>query len=186
MRNFVFGILFTVVVLLAGACWVVKMGYVNFSADQAPGVVEERLAMSAMDASLDRRIPQQKNPIEPTEDNLVAGAKLYLDHCAGCHGVPSNPSSKFAQSFYPTVPEFFADAPDMSENENFYVIQHGVRWTGMPAWNKTLTDLQIWQIVTFLSHIQKLPPAAQNVFGPPPPPTMPMSMPMPMAAPMTR
>jgi mono/diheme cytochrome c family protein len=50
----------------------------------------------------------------------------------------------------------------MSENQNFYIIQHGIRWTGMPAWNKTLNDMQIWQLVTFLSNIEKLPPAAKK------------------------
>lgn len=177
-----FGVLFTLVALLAGTYFILKMGYLNFSADQQPGVIEKRLAMTAMDASLDRHMPQQANPIAATEDNLVVGAKLYLDHCAGCHGVPSNPDSKFAQSFYPTVPAFFKDAPDMSENQNFYVIGHGIRWTGMPAWNQTLTASQIWQIVTFLSHVEKLPPAAQSVFGPSIA-TAPMPMPMPTTSP---
>ena len=176
MRNFALGMLFALAVLLGGGYWVLKRGYVNLSADQKPGAMEDHFAMTAVDASLERRVIQRANPVAATDDNLVAGARLYLDHCAGCHGVPLNPDSSFARSFYPPVPEFFSDPPDMSENQNFYIIQHGVRWTGMPAWNGTLTEPQIWQIVTFLSHIQKLPPAVQSVFGPetPTPPAMPM------------
>ena len=183
MRGFILGILFTMIVLAAGGSWCLKQGYIDFAADQKPSWTEEKLAMDAVDASTDRRAPETKNPVAPTEANIAAGAQLYLDHCAGCHGVPLNPESQFARSFYPPVPEFFKDAPDMSENQNFYIIQHGVRWTGMPAWSKMLSDTQIWQTVTFLANIEKLPPAAQNVFGPQPattpaPPQMPPGMKM--------
>jgi mono/diheme cytochrome c family protein len=106
--------------------------------------------------------------LAPTEANIAAGAQLYLDHCAGCHGVPSNPDSPFGRSFNPPVPEFFKDAPDMSESQNFYIIQHGVRWTGMPAWGQTLSDTQTWEIVRFLGNVEKLPPAALKVLGPQP------------------
>lgn len=184
MKNLLIGALFAVIVSAAVALVCIKRGYVDFAADQSPSLIESKLAMSAVDASTDRRAPDRKNPVAPTEENLAAGAKLYLDHCAGCHGIPSNPDSQLAKSFYPPVPAFFQDAPDMSENENFYIIEHGIRWTGMPSWNKTLNEQQIWQVVAFLSNIEKLPPAAQQVFGPatatpPPAMTMPMgSMPM--------
>jgi mono/diheme cytochrome c family protein len=181
MRGFILGILFTLVALIAGGWWCVKQGYVNFEADQKPSFVEEKVAMAAVDASTDRRAGEAKNPVTPTEGNIAAGAKLYLDHCGGCHGIPSNPDSAFARSFNPPVPEFFKDAPDMSDAQNFYIIQHGTRWTGMPAWNKSLSDTEIWQIAAFLGSIQKLPPAAQKVFGPeaaPAPSPIPMNMPM--------
>jgi len=182
MRNFLLGILFTIFVFAVAVYLIAFRGYVNFQADQHPSATESKLAMAAVDASTDRRSPDVKNPVPATEENIVAGAKLYLDHCAGCHGEPSNPESTFSRSFYPPVPEFFKDAPDMAENQNFYIIQHGVRWTGMPAWNGTLTEDQTWQVVTFLSNIEKLPPTALAVFGPQaaaaPPPSnkMPMKM----------
>jgi mono/diheme cytochrome c family protein len=187
MKGFVVGILFTLIALGAGAWWCVRQGYVNFAADQKPSVLEEKFAMAAVDASTDRRAPDTKNPVAPTEENLAGGAKLYLDHCAGCHGLPSNPESEFARSFNPPVPEFFQDAPDMSDSQNFYVIQHGVRWTGMPAWNKTLSGQQIWQLATFLANVGKLPPAAQKVLAPPDgsaSPPAPATAPAPMKMPM--
>ncbi|HXX44057.1 MAG TPA: c-type cytochrome [Candidatus Acidoferrales bacterium] len=165
MKNFLLGIFFALVAIIAGAWFALKQGYVDFAADQRPSFIEARLSMAAVDASTDRRAPEQKNPVAATEDNIAAGAKLYLDHCAGCHGVPSNPDSQFAKSFYPAVPGFFHEAPDMSESANFYIIRHGIRWTGMPAWGNTLNDTQTWQVVTFLSDIEKLPPSARKVFG---------------------
>ena len=168
MKNFIVGILFTLVVLIAGGAYYAYRGYVDLRADVQPSAVEQKVAMSAMDASTDRHAPDQKNPVPSTEENLVAGAKLYYNHCAGCHGAPSSPETQFGKSFNPPVPQFFKDAPDMPDNENFYVIQHGVRWTGMPAWNKTLSDEQIWQLVTFMSTIGKLPPAALKELEPGP------------------
>lgn len=164
MRNFLLGIIFTLIAIVLFVIWVAKSGRVNFEADQQPSSMERSFAMGAMDAATEKHAPDIKNPLAPTEDNVVAGAHIYLDHCAGCHGVPYNPESQFAHSFNPPVPEFFKDAPDMAENQNFYIVQHGVRWTGMPAWNKTLSDNQIWQVVTFMSNIEKLPASAKKVF----------------------
>jgi mono/diheme cytochrome c family protein len=46
----------------------------------------------------------------------------------------------------------------MPEHQNFYIIEHGVRLSGMPAWGKILNQQQVWQLTTFLSHMDKLPP----------------------------
>lgn len=167
MRNFLLGVIFAIVAIIAGSIFIAKRGFIDFSADNSPSSMETHFAMSAVDASTERHAPDIKNPISPTEENLVAGAQLYLNHCAGCHGVPSNADSQFGRSFNPPVPQFFKDSPDMPENQNFYIIQHGTRWTGMPAWKNTLTTAQTWQIVTFMSKIEKLPPAASKVFEPP-------------------
>jgi thiosulfate dehydrogenase len=172
MRSFLLGILATIVALFVIALIVFKTGRIDFSADNPPSDTEKHLAMSAVDASTGRRAPEVKNPLPANEATLVSGADLYMNHCAGCHGLPSNRDSVFANSFNPPVPVFFKDSPDMPENQNFYIIQHGVRWTGMPAWNKTLNDTQIWQLVTFLGNIEKLPPAASKKLEVLPPPVV--------------
>jgi thiosulfate dehydrogenase len=172
MRSFLLGIIATIVALFVIGLVVFKTGRIDFSADNPPSDTEKHLAMSAVDASTGRRAPDLKNPLPANEATLVSGADLYMNHCAGCHGLPSNRNSVFANSFNPPVPVFFKDSPDMPENQNFYIIQHGVRWTGMPAWNKTLNDTQIWQLVTFLSNIEKLPPAASKKLEVLPPPVV--------------
>jgi mono/diheme cytochrome c family protein len=166
MRNFILGFIVALLVAFSGVYLYVKKGYLSFDADQKATEFEEHTAMAAVDAATDKRAGEAKNPLTADDATLAAGAKLYLDHCAGCHGVPSNPESVFAKSFYPEVPSFFKDAPDMSDTQNFYIIQHGVRWTGMPAWKQTLNDQQTWQVVTFLSHIEKLPPTVEKVLAP--------------------
>lgn len=166
MRGFLIGIIFAVILIIGGGYYLLKQGYVDFTADHQPSHAEMHLAMAAVDASTDRNAPQTKNPLTANEDTLVSGAHLYMDHCAGCHGLPANPDAPFGKSFNPPVPQFFKEAPDMPENQNFYIIQHGVRWSGMPAWGDTLNDTQAWQLVTFLSNTEKLPTAAQKELEP--------------------
>jgi len=99
-----------------------------------------------------------KNPISPTDENLIAGMRLYQTNCSSCHGDIQRPDGMFAEAFYPRAPQFVKDPPDMPENQNFYILQHGVRLSGMPAWNRILTKQEIWQLTTFLSHMDTLSP----------------------------
>ncbi len=168
MKAFLAGILFTILVIIFGGYFLVQKGYFSMAADQPPPALERTIAMTAVDASIERRATEQKNPIQPTDESLAAGAKIYTDHCAGCHGLPSDPNSQFGRSFNPPVPQFFTEAPDMPDYQNFYVIKHGLRWTGMPAWAGTLNDEQVWMVTGFLSKIGKLPSAAQKALEPAP------------------
>ncbi len=166
MRAFLLGVVFGAAGLAAALAISLALGYVDFGADQRPSSLESKMAMSAVDAWADRGSRDARNSVTASEEDITAGATLYLNHCAGCHGVPSNPESQFQQSFYPPAPGFFHEAPDTDAAETFYVIKRGIRWTGMPAWNRTLTDEQIWQIVNFVNNLQKLPPSATKVFEP--------------------
>src|SRR6202041_1451665 len=166
MKGFLFGIILTLIALAVGGYFLLKKGYVDFKADNEPSAFEDHLAMSAVDASTERNAPEQKNPVGADEATLVAGAKLYVNHCAGCHGVPANPDGQFGRAFNPPVPAFFKEPPDMPENQNFYIIQHGIRWSGMPAWNKTLNDGQIGKRVISLSTVKNPPSAVLRELAP--------------------
>lgn len=167
MRKFFLGIVVTRAVLGCGTYFYLPSGYLDLRADIQPSAFEKRNAMALMDASTDRHAPEQKNPTSPTGANLIEGVRLLNTHCAECHGAPDHPESKFGHPFYPPAALFTEDAPDMPENQNFYFIRHGVRWTGMPAWENTLSGEQIRKVGAFLSHMDKLPPAVQQVWGQP-------------------
>lgn len=158
MIRFLIGFLTGVILILLTLFCYVRFGFVDPRADAEPGSLETKLAMPALDASLDRRAPNMKNPIQLTQENLLAGMKTYQADCAGCHGDISHPHSAFGDSFYPRVPQFVEDAPDMTESQNFYIIQHGVRLSGMPGWKASLKEPEMWQVTAFLNNIDKLPP----------------------------
>jgi len=165
----------TMILILALGLLLALRGFVNMRADNPPSNIETAVAGRAMDASVARRAPKLTNPVTQDEANLVAGARLYLDHCTLCHGDPAHPKSLLGNSLNPPAPQFVDDKPDMPENHNFYIVQHGIRWTAMPGWKNVLNEHQLWQLVTFLSHMHQLPPAVRQVFSDTPTQTQPPS-----------
>jgi mono/diheme cytochrome c family protein len=163
MKGFLLGIV-TVALALAVGLALALMGFVGMRADNPPSKIETIVAGHAMDASVARSAPKMANPVMSDEANLAAGARLYREHCTLCHGDPAHPKAALADSLNPPAPQFMKDMADMPENQNFYILQHGIRWTAMPGWKNVLSDQQIWQLVTFLSHMHDLPPTAKRVF----------------------
>ena len=174
MRGFLYGIV-TMIVILALGVLCALLGFVNMRADNPPSKIETALAGRAMDASVARAAPKLTNPVTADEANLVAGARLYSEHCSLCHGDPAHPKSLLADSLNPPAPQFTNDMADMPEDQNFFILQHGIRWTAMPGWKNVLSEQQSWQLVTLLSHMHDLPPAAKQVFAEAGPRTAPSS-----------
>src|SRR5579864_26060 len=158
--RFILGIIVTLVVLACAGLVLAFYGLVDVRADQTPSQLEKSLAGKAMDASLDRHAPSLRRSIEPNDANLREGMSLYRDKCAQCHGDPQTPESKLTE--YPPAPQFMTDHADMPENQNVYIIKHGVRWTAMPGWEGLLSDDQILKVTAFLSHMQQLPAAVDH------------------------
>ena len=173
MKGFIGGIVTMILVLVLGLVFALT-GFVNMRADSASSKMESTLAGHAMDASVARAAPKLTNPVVADEASLVAGARLYRDHCTLCHGDPAQPKSPLADSLNPPPPQFMDEMADMPENQNFYILEHGIRWTAMPGWKNVLTVQQIWQTVTFLSHMHDLPSAAKQVFTETAPRTQPL------------
>jgi mono/diheme cytochrome c family protein len=164
MLKFLLGFAVAVVLVLsAGFCYV-RFGFVDPRADLPVDWLESKIAMPALDAAVDRRAPEAHNPLQPTDANLMAGMKIYQSNCAGCHGDIKHSHMAFGDAFYPRAPQFAEDAPDMPENQNFYIIQHGIRLSGMPTWKGALTEQEMWQVTTFLSHMDKLTPQVSEAW----------------------
>jgi thiosulfate dehydrogenase len=163
MRNFILGVVVTLGILVLGGLGLGLLGFLPTTANADPPSIEQRVAMSAVDASVDRHAKHDtKNPVPPTDQNLIDGMKLYTMNCAFCHGGLDRKASLQAHSFYPHVPQLILHPPDDEDWHNYYVIRNGIRYSGMPAWDKVLSDEDMWKITTFLSHIEKLPQGAQD------------------------
>ena len=159
MKNFFRGIVFAIVALALGGWLYLRFGFADVCANVPLSWLDSDVASAAMHASAARHAPEAKNPIQPTDANLLDGARLYRDKCADCHGRPDNPESDYGESFYPPAPQFMKVHPHLPDNQNFYIIRCGVRRTAMPAWGKIMADSEIWQVVALLDHLDNLPPA---------------------------
>ncbi len=164
MRKFIGGIIFAVVAFIIAMFIYARAGYMAVSADASPGAVETWVASKAFDASVDRHAPKVQNPIQASDDNLNQGMIVYTMNCAVCHGSPARRGQTVGQSEYPPAPQFTHDPPDMPDYQNYWIIRHGVRYTAMPAWEKVLSDDEIWKVTTFLAHWKNLPPAVKAKF----------------------
>lgn len=162
MRNFVLGIVITLIVLVISALGLALLGFLPTRANSAAPEMERHLAMSALDNSVERHAPRVNNPLPSTDENLIEGLKIYTMNCAGCHGGIDRQPSVFGKSFYPPAPNLILDPPDDAEWHLYYIIHNGVRYTGMPAWDKTLSEPDMWKVTAFLSRLEKLPPAVQD------------------------
>ena len=158
MRTFVLGLLMGAFGLLTVTAVVVGFGFVPVAATSNPPRWEMFLARRALAAAIGRQAPKLQNPFPPGSDNLRVGLKLYRDDCSGCHGDAGNPSRWGTTGFYPRVPQFDSEPPLKPEWQMFWVVKHGVRYTGMGAWENLMSDDEIWQVVGFLSHLNNLPP----------------------------
>jgi mono/diheme cytochrome c family protein len=103
-----------------------------------------------------------------TEEALLAGIVGYRNNCAGCHEEFGRPSRWGTSGFYPRVPQFADDPPDLPASQLFSVVKHGIRYSGMGAWDGLLPDEDIWRIVTLLSRLKNLPPRADAAWKNPP------------------
>jgi mono/diheme cytochrome c family protein len=162
MGKFFLGVIITLLVLILAGLGYAMLGFFPTAADVEPPHLERHLAMGAVDASTERHAPRVTNPLMPSDQNLEDGMKLYTMNCAFCHGGLDRKPSPLATSFYPPAPNLISDPPDDPEWHIFYTIRTGIRYTGMPAWDKTLAVQDIWKITTFLTHMDKLPPAVQE------------------------
>ena len=166
-RAFVWGVVLAILAAVGGGYAVLRAGLIPANADAKPGWFETWAAGTSLDATLAREAPKGANPVPLTDANLVAGIDLYGQHCAICHGTAKGEASAspIAKGEYPAPPQLATDGvEDEPEGYSFWMIAHGIRWTGMPAWRGTLNDEQIWTLALFLKNMDKLPPAAEQAW----------------------
>jgi len=161
MRSFAFGVIAGVLLLPALFAFAALEGRLPVAATPDPPAWELALARSALARSIGREAAPQPNPISSSGENLRAGMRLYRDNCAGCHGEAGKPSAWGSEGFYPRVPQFAADPPTLPDWQLFWIVTHGVRYSGMGAWDRLMSVEDRWRVVTFLSHLRSLPPEVQ-------------------------
>jgi mono/diheme cytochrome c family protein len=81
--------------------------------------------------------------------------------CARCHSTPEGKANIYGQSFYPPAPQLPKGMAQYTDSQLFWLVKHGIRNTGMPAWGSMLSDEEIWQLVSLLKNSQDLPPSVE-------------------------
>jgi predicted CXXCH cytochrome family protein len=159
-RNAVLLILLAVAILAAAyGTAVIRRG---FSAADQPSALETVVSRTVRNLGIPSSARDEKNPFAPTPEGLQGARELFTNHCAGCHGMDGNAQSEIGQNFYPKAPDLRLPATQkLTDGEIHYIINNGVRLTGMPALGTPHVgedNNTAWKIVLFVRAISQLTP----------------------------
>ena len=159
---FLLGIL-TVIVVVAIAGLVFTLNAHGFSANAQPSKLEVWLAETARAMALPRDAANRRNPIANSPEVIAEGRAHWADHCALCHANNGSGETEIGSHLYPPAPDMRkSDTQQMSDGELFYIIENGVRMTGMPAWGGPgHSQEDSWKLVHFIRHLPQLSAAEE-------------------------
>jgi cytochrome c len=158
IKNLFIVLLFLLIVGVLAALWLLPG---TFSAKATPPEWEIKAARFIRHLATPSHFLKMSNPVRFSPEILAEGRHHFADHCATCHANNGSGKTKMGPNFYPPVPDLRDPAiQTMADGEIFYVIHHGIRFTGMPAWGKGLSeeDLESWKLVLFIRHLPNITP----------------------------
>jgi mono/diheme cytochrome c family protein len=164
MKTLLLGLALGVAIILAGAYLYFSLGYAPVATAASPMPFEESMAKMALHARIAKEAPSGV-PVPADDVNLLAGAQLYREHCAVCHGLNGRPETATAKGMFPKPPQFFQGhgVTDDPVGETYWKAKNGIRLTGMPAYGASVSEQQLWQVSLLLAHADKLSPNVQKV-----------------------
>lgn len=164
MLKFLLGLIIGLLVLPGVGFWYVHSGRMPVATAAPPLPMERQIAHAALSIQVDKHAPE-KPGVPADEPNLMAGAKLYVIHCAVCHGVPDAGKNAIAKGMFPDPPELFhfTGVTDDPPGESYWKIENGIRLTGMPSFKDSLTETQMWQIAQLVAVGNKAPASVLDV-----------------------
>jgi cytochrome c553 len=137
----------------------------GLSATAEPSAFEKVVARAARQMAIPPRAKSAQNPTPNTEEVLADARAHWADHCASCHANDGSGNTQAGKHMYPPAPDMRQPATqNLSDGELFYVIQNGVRFTGMPGWASGAhhDEEDSWKLVRFIRHQPQLTAAEQR------------------------
>jgi mono/diheme cytochrome c family protein len=131
----------------------------GFSAREEPTGIERSIARRARSAALPAGARERANPVAKTAEVLAEARAHWADHCASCHANDGSGDTAMGKHMYPPAPDMRkAATQDLSDGELFYIIQNGVRLTGMPSWGggSDQAGEESWKLVHFIRRLPEL------------------------------
>jgi mono/diheme cytochrome c family protein len=147
----------TLVACAAAALIYVYSGSFDAAADTLDSALTAWTAKTIRERSIETRSNDIVVPQLDDADMIARGADEYAEMCAGCHLGPGVADNEFRQGLNPPPPEL-AKLGSESAGRQFWIVKHGLRMTGMPAWGRSHDDATLWSIVAFLKRLPTLTP----------------------------
>jgi mono/diheme cytochrome c family protein len=131
------------------------------SAKEKPGRLEEFAARRVRNMAIARQAKSLTNPVEYSGEVIAEGRAHFADHCAVCHANNGSGDTPMGRGMWPKVPDMrLAQTQNLTDGELFWIIENGVRFTGMPAWSEGTKEGETdsWHLVHFVRRLPKITP----------------------------
>ncbi len=139
------------------------------TAGKQPSREEIGLANAAKDVVIPLEAGKMKNPLPETDEVVGQGQAVFLGSCALCHGADGHGQSLIGPNMYPPAADLHSShVQHWSDGELFWIIRNGVRLTGMPSWQSTISEDNTWKLARFIHSLPRRDAApASTAAGPP-------------------
>jgi mono/diheme cytochrome c family protein len=161
-RWFLLGAIAALVILAAAGVFALRHAN-GFSAQEPPSALESWLARQARSVAIPAEAKARANPIASSPEVLAEAREHWADHCASCHSNDGSGDALMGRKMYPPAPDMRRpETQQMTDGELFYIIQNGVRLTGMPAWGESgggkpdHDEEDSWKLVHFIRRLPQL------------------------------
>ena len=183
MGRFFLGLVVGVVLLAGGVSIYLVSGMAPVAATAKPMPFERFFAKTALHVRLAESAPKVV-PVQATTANLLEGAKIYKQDCEFCHGRGRHHLSPVGTVMFPHATQLFNRPPNFNPatmhfgvtnntpGESYWKIKNGIRLSGMPPFEKLLTDQQMWDVALLVANAAHLPPQVTAALAPTPAPTV--------------
>ena len=138
------------IVIVTAALWIIWSGGFDVATTWQDPPLWAWALTTAREQSIARRSAGIEAPDLVDNAMIERGFRSYRDMCSGCHGTPGGTASALAQGLNPPPPDLSESEHSESAQRVFWVLQNGIRMTGMPGWGVTHDDQSLWEIVAFV------------------------------------
>lgn len=169
--KFLIGLIVGLLILPVGFLLYALTGHLPAATSDPPLPFEATLAGAGLYGRIRKEAPN-RDVSHFTTLELVSGADLYQKNCAVCHGLPNQAVPPIGQGEFPRPPQLFTIDGRVSDDPagvTYWKVKNGIRLTGMPAFEKTLTDMQMWQVTALVARADQLPSEVTDALKPQPP-----------------
>jgi len=129
----------------------------------SPMPFEKTLANGALEAHIRKEMPKTV-PVPADEPNFLAGANVYRENCAVCHGIAGGTPTATSRGMFPKPPKLLegTGVTDDPPGETYWKVANGIRLSGMPSFSDSLSQTQMWQVSLLLANANKLPDSVKS------------------------
>lgn len=152
------GILIGVLLVGGSAAAIIYSGFYNIAASAPHDPIVGWALETTMEQSVRAHAENVEAPAKFTQAQMQQGLNHFKATCVTCHGGPGTERSEIGKGLTPGAPSLARAARQWDRAELFWIVKHGVKMTGMPAFGRTHSDQELWNIVAFLEYLPQLSP----------------------------